>query len=180
MCWCSTTQQVRYLRNSESGPLAFECAESSFTTLTLYVSCLHADTWNIYHPGFLNHPSTQLMTIISINAMSRGLNLSNLVGSPQFGFHWHQGSPELQEPFDETKLQREKMQLLTGTFGLRGNDDTDPLRPQRRYLMEQCLAAGPNCSFVEWKYAGDGGDNHQAINRATRESWFVLQIGLLL
>lgn len=136
-----------------------------------------ADTWNIYHPGFLDHPSTQLMTLISINAMSRGLNLSNLVGSPQFGFHWHQGSPELQEPFNETKLQHEKMQLLTGTFGLRGNGDTatDPLRPQRLYLMEQCLAAGPNCSFVEWKYDGDGGDNHQAINRATRESWYNLQ-----
>ena len=122
----------------------------------------------------------QLMTLISINAMSRGFNLSNLVGSPQFGFHWHQGSPELQEAFNETKLRREKMQLLTGTFGLRGNDGTDPLRPQRRYLMEQCLAAGPNCSFVEWKYDGDGGDNHQAINRATRESWFVLQACLVL
>eukprot|EP00891_Asterochloris_glomerata_P009240 jgi/Astpho2/9240/Aster-07195 len=172
--------EVSALEIWESSPLVFPCAESSFTTLTFYMTYLHADTWNIYHPGFLDHPSTQLMTLISINAMSRGLNLSNLVGSPQFGFHWHQGSPELQEPFNETKLQHEKMQLLTGTFGLRGNGDTatDPLRPQRLYLMEQCLAAGPNCSFVEWKYDGDGGDNHQAINRATRESWCVLQEGV--
>lgn len=172
--------EVSALEIWESSPLVFLCAESSFTTLTFYMTYLHADTWNIYHPGFLDHPSTQLMTLISINAMSRGLNLSNLVGSPQFGFHWHQGSPELQEPFNETKLQHEKMQLLTGTFGLRGNGDTatDPLRPQRLYLMEQCLAAGPNCSFVEWKYDGNGGDNHQAINRATRESWCVLQEGV--
>jgi hypothetical protein len=109
------------------------------------------------------------MTLICLNAASRRMKLPNLVGSPQFAYHWHQGSPELVEPFDAKALKQQKTQLVTATFGLRdASKPEDTLRQQRHYIHEQCLAAAPNCSFAEWKYEQN---SHQAILHAMRTSW---------
>ena len=41
------------------------------------------DTYEIYNPGFLQHPSMQHFTVIGFNAYNRRYSLPRLVGSPQ-------------------------------------------------------------------------------------------------